>query len=61
MPFPVNLGALAGASGYICFDVYKDVSQTLSTPLIFEVSTNRGNAIQKRLVPPEWAEWSSML
>ncbi len=59
--FPVNLGPLSGASGYICFDVSANVSQMLSTPLIFEVSTNRGNSVRKKLELSEWTEWYSML
>lgn len=59
--FPVNLGPLSGASGYICLDVPSDVSQKLSTPLTFEVSTNRGNSTRKKLELTEWTEWYSML
>lgn len=61
IPFPVNLGALAGASGYIRFDVSEEVFETLSTPLTFQVSTNRGSSIQMKLESAEWVCWKSML
>lgn len=59
--FPLNLGALAGASGYIRPDVPEDISRTLSTPLTFQVATNRGNSIQKLLALDKWTDWPSML
>lgn len=61
MQFPVNLGALAGASGYIRLDVPEEVSQTLSTHLIFQVATNRGSSIRKKLEREQWIDWQSML
>lgn len=59
--FPLNLGALAGASGYICLDVPEEVSQKLPTHLIFRVATNRGNSVRKKLERGKWTDWQSML
>lgn len=59
--FPLNLGALAGASGYMRLDVPEEVSQKLPTHLIFQVATNRGNSVQKKLERGKWTDWQSMI
>ena len=60
MTFPVNLGPLAGFSGYIFFDISKEASEMLSTPLTVRVSTNRGNSFEKKLPLTEWSDWENM-
>ncbi len=61
MPFPVNLGSLSGASGYIYFEIPSDVSENLSAPLTVQISTNRGNSFQMKLVFDTWTPWDEML
>lgn len=60
MTFPINLGSLSGASGYIFFGISKEVSESLSTPLIFRVSSNRGNPFEMKLESSEWGDWDKM-
>lgn len=46
MQFPVNIGSLGAASGYVFFDSYPQSVQPISIPLIFRVATNRGASFQ---------------
>lgn len=61
MTFPVNLGSLSGVSGYLFLDTSKEDSETLSTLLTFEVSTNRGNSFETKSLLAEWTDWEKML
>lgn len=58
--FPINLPSLSGTAGYVFFDISRKVSENLSTPLTFEVSTNRGNPIQMKLSLEDWIDWEKM-
>lgn len=58
--FPINLPSLSGTSGYVFFDISKKASENLSTPLTFEVSTNRGNPVQMKLSLEKWIDWEKM-
>ncbi|MDE7046804.1 MAG: hypothetical protein K2P25_02280 [Lachnospiraceae bacterium] len=60
IPFPVNLGSLSGASGYIFFDTSKSVVEALSSPLTVLVSTNRGKSMKMKLPWTEWTDWDKM-
>lgn len=46
---PLNLAPLCSASGFLDFDIPPEYLQKLSTPLILQVSTNRGRLKQIRL------------
>lgn len=58
--FPINLPSLTGISGYVLFNISKEAYENLSTPLTFQVSTNRGNPIRMKLSPVEWIDWDKM-
>lgn len=49
---PINLSGLAGASGYILFEIPQDIDIPNSNTLTFQVSPNRGHAIEKKCQLP---------
>lgn len=59
--FPINLSSLGGASGYIEFDIPQEVSKKLSTPLILEVSTNRGKLPKTELSFQNFSDLDELL
>lgn len=46
---PINLSALGGSSGYVCFDFPPNIFPRNSTELTFLISSNRGKIIEKTL------------
>lgn len=61
MIFPINLGSLSGASGYISFDISEEACKSLSKHLNIVVSTNRGRLKKMKLRLPEWTPWKDIL
>lgn len=60
LQLPLSLSSLAGISGYFAFQTQKEALSTLSTPLTFLISTNRGKAIEKKLDIENWDNWADM-
>lgn len=49
LSLPINLCSLSGVSGFLAFDIPREFLKKTSTPLTFEVSTNRGRLFRKTL------------
>ncbi len=56
LKFPVDIAQLSACSGFVLFDISQDVLQSLSTSLIFQVHSTRGQA-QKIELKPDQIEW----
>ncbi len=60
IPLPINLSSSAGTSGYLAFDIPQDILQNMPKPLIVQVCTNRGKAVEKKLEYDEENLWNDM-
>jgi hypothetical protein len=59
--FPISLSSLAGKSGYFAFEIQQEDLEKLSTPLIVQVSSNRGKTIEKKLAFERETDWMDMI
>lgn len=53
IPFPIQISPLGGASGYFLFDIPLETDIMPSMPRSFQVSANRGHAMQISLSPDQ--------
>lgn len=58
--FPINLSSCSGMSGYFLFDIPEEDLKTLSTPLILQVSSNRGKSLEIELKLENEVNWDKM-
>ena len=53
VPFPINLPALSGTSGYLYFEIPQENFECASKSLTVQVNTSRNQKFQKTLLLPE--------
>lgn len=50
IPFPLEIGSLGATSGFLVFEIPRDIYVPLSMPLTFLISTNRGKTLKRSLL-----------